>query len=417
MFETSNRKSNELSSLHSTSSPKTKVESRRLRASCDACYLSKVKCGKESPTCARCLNHAQTCTYSPSQRVGKPRRLREEQQSRSSITHDSGTTKTSSPRSTSDASVHPPPYSWNLNFDPSVTSGASRANLDGDMSMLWHRTFPMVEGDKGTFVDDASYTSSLPSPSNSLPTPVESVSDYPVTSKPSTCSPERMNHSIHQQQQRQQQHSLISNELMILQDNLPQLYFPELDLPQIPDHLSPVNCNCATTAFDILRTLHDQSSNSAFDRVLAANKSALNSVSVILSCPCRRDSISIMTLAVAITKIMSRYQSISNPCTKSVIGIDLDDSPAVAPLATPITLGAYKLDSAEEEQIKKQVILSELRKVDGLMAKFQEKFCIGPIKHEARIYSELTTFLRRRLRDIVEGLQRDLQSVYEGSSF
>lgn len=412
MFETSNRKSNEPPSLQPTNSPKTKVEPRRLRASCDACYLSKVKCGKETPTCARCLNHAQACSYSPSQRVGKPRRLREEQQSRSSITHDSSTT-TSSPRSTSDASVHPPPYSWNLNFDPSVTSSASRANLNGDMSMLWQRTFLIPECDGGTIIDDASYTSSLPSPSNSLPTPVESVSEYPATSKPSPCNPERMSHSSHHHQQQQ---SIISNELMLLQDDLPQLYYPQLDLPQIPDP-SSLSCNCATTAFDILRNLHEQSANMTFDRVLAANKSALNSVSVILSCPCRRDSTSIMTLAVAITKIMSRYQSISNSCTKSAMGINAVDSQALAPLATPITLGAYRLDSAEEEQIKKQVILSELRKVDGLMAKFQERFCTGSIKHEARIYSELATFLRRRLRDIVEGLQRDLQLVYEGSSF
>lgn len=415
MFESSTRPKNHLSLLPPTSPLKAKVESRRLRASCDACYLSKVKCGKETPTCARCLNHAQVCTYSPSQRVGKPRRLREEQQSRGSLTHDSSTTNASSPRSASDASVHHPPYSWNLSFDPGVTSSTSRVNLDGDMSMSWHRTFPMVEGERVTMIDDASYTSSIPSPSTSLPTPVESVFDYPVAGKPLSCTSERRTSSVHQHQQ---QRTPVSNEFMVLPDDFPQLYFPQFqDLPQIPDCSSPLQCNCSTTTFDILRTLHDQSLSATFDRVLAANKSALNSVSAILSCPCRRDTTSIMTLAVAITKIMSRYQSVGNSCLKSAMATDDADSPPIAPLATPITLGAYKLDSAEEDQIKKQVILSELRKVDGLMAKFQERFCAGSAKHETRIYSELATFLRRRLRDIVEGLQRDLQSVYEGSSF
>lgn len=414
MFETSTRQNNEFSASQSTAPPKTKAEPRRLRASCDACYLSKVKCGKETPTCARCLNHAQVCTYSPSQRVGKPRRLREEHQSRNNITHDSNTTKASSSRSASDASVHPPPYSWNVNFDPSVTSSASRVNLDGDMSMLWHRTFPAAEGERGSFIDDASYTSSIPSPPNSLSTPVESVFDYQIASQGPSCTPERMSNPMHHQQQQ----SLISNELMLLHDDLPQLYFPQLqDLPHLPENSPHLNCNCSTNTFDILRTLHEQSSNTAFDRVLAANKSALNSVSVILTCPCRRDSTSIMTLAVAITKIMSRYQSIGHPYAKSVTATDAVESPATTPLATPITLGAYRLDSAEGEQIKKQVILSELRKVDGLLVKFQERFCTGPTKHEARICSELATFLRRRLRDIVEGLQRDLQAVYEGSSF
>lgn len=122
-----------------------------------------------------------------------------------------------------------------------------------------------------------------------------------------------------------------------------------------------------------------------------------------------------MTLAVGLTKIMSRYQSIGGPSSLSSGTNHSPDAFTIAPSPTPITLGAYKLDGAEEEQVKLQVILSEMRKVDGLMAKFQERFCIGPVKHEARVYGELVTFLRRRLRDIVEGLQRDLQTVYETS--
>jgi hypothetical protein len=40
----------------------------KLRASCDACYLAKVKCSKTRPLCQRCLVSGTNCAYSPSAR-------------------------------------------------------------------------------------------------------------------------------------------------------------------------------------------------------------------------------------------------------------------------------------------------------------------------------------------------------------
>lgn len=40
----------------------------KLRASCDACYLAKVKCSKSRPLCQRCLVSGTSCAYSPSAR-------------------------------------------------------------------------------------------------------------------------------------------------------------------------------------------------------------------------------------------------------------------------------------------------------------------------------------------------------------
>ena len=48
----------------------------KYRASCDRCYLAKVKCSKERPTCPRCENLGLACSYSPSQRTGKSRRTK-----------------------------------------------------------------------------------------------------------------------------------------------------------------------------------------------------------------------------------------------------------------------------------------------------------------------------------------------------
>lgn len=40
----------------------------RLRASCDGCFLAKVKCSKSRPVCSRCLTVGLVCHYSPSSR-------------------------------------------------------------------------------------------------------------------------------------------------------------------------------------------------------------------------------------------------------------------------------------------------------------------------------------------------------------
>lgn len=417
MFENSFHSHKESPLPQPDASPKSsKPDSRKLRASCDGCYMSKVKCTKETPTCARCLNHGVVCKYSPSQRVGKPRRLREDQQTHvKSKALDSGTSKSPSARSTSDASVHPPLYSWNLNFDPSATTRRHGLSLEDEISRIWQGAFSVPDSEKGVFREDSGHESSLSSPSNSLPTPIESVQDYPIASQPSSSSLETIGSSLNSQQPP----SLFSNEPMLLPEDFTPLYFPQPQNPTtaLPNIPAPDTCICDDTTFDILRTLHDQSSNNTFDKVLAANKSAVTTISKILACPCTRDSTSIMTLAVALTKIMSRYQSIGRSPSHDSTGNSNPDGPSTAPLPAPITLGAYELDGAEEEQIKLQVVLSELRKVDSIMARYQQRFCGGGVKHEARVYGELVTFLRRRLRDIVEGLQKDLQTIYEGSSF
>jgi hypothetical protein len=45
----------------------------KLRASCDTCFLAKVKCSKARPVCSRCLACGAECKYSPSSRAGKPK--------------------------------------------------------------------------------------------------------------------------------------------------------------------------------------------------------------------------------------------------------------------------------------------------------------------------------------------------------
>ena len=60
----------------------------KLRASCDGCYLSKIKCNKTRPMCSRCLTYGIDCIYSPSSRSGRAKK--EPGNSKSRDSYDSG---------------------------------------------------------------------------------------------------------------------------------------------------------------------------------------------------------------------------------------------------------------------------------------------------------------------------------------
>ncbi|KAM5343384.1 hypothetical protein ACJ41O_011921 [Fusarium nematophilum] len=48
---------------------------KKLKASCDFCAMSKVKCDRGQPQCLRCIRNEVECHYSESRRIGKARRL------------------------------------------------------------------------------------------------------------------------------------------------------------------------------------------------------------------------------------------------------------------------------------------------------------------------------------------------------
>ncbi|KAH6654443.1 hypothetical protein BKA67DRAFT_279309 [Truncatella angustata] len=49
------------------------AKKKKLKASCDFCAISKVKCDRGQPQCRRCVRSELTCPYSESRRVGKAR--------------------------------------------------------------------------------------------------------------------------------------------------------------------------------------------------------------------------------------------------------------------------------------------------------------------------------------------------------
>ncbi|EJT69418.1 hypothetical protein GGTG_13037 [Gaeumannomyces tritici R3-111a-1] len=53
---------------------------KKFKDTCDVCSAFKIRCDKSRPSCGRCANLGQACSYSPARRAGRPRRIRPQQQ-------------------------------------------------------------------------------------------------------------------------------------------------------------------------------------------------------------------------------------------------------------------------------------------------------------------------------------------------
>lgn len=366
-----------------------RAEPPKLRASCDGCYLSKVKCSKGTPECSRCASHGISCRYSPSQRVGKPRRLQPEgvEPNIQNYRPDLGVMKNPDLRSWS---MQTPLSDWST--DASVATSDTHSNCIEDQTP-WQ---PCLDGALSNSYQVAPSDLIDASPHQSM-SPVGSMSSFAMNESTIMNSGDR-NKML---QLPSQAPAMLMQEAGISRRSLPSTFSTEFGLHTNAMGLGSQNrtCSCSTRTFEVLRTLHERSENSQipFDTILAINKDITHQISGVLDCQCIRDTSSVMTLAAAIAKMMSWYRSI------------FCNLPSGTRSAAPITLGAYRLDDADEKCVKIQVALNELRKIDALVVRMSQSSYSSHAQQEARVYADLTTLLRRKLREIVEDLQRDLR--------
>lgn len=172
----------------SSKSGSKQLENRKLRASCDSCYLAKIKCGKERPKCTRCVTHGTPCLYSPSQRIGKPRRnpptvsTSSPRQHRPNISiarqltplsqqrddHDSASLDERHGSPSNDKAVNTSMLEWPFHLTPpnSDTSGETSVPLTPGLSLAWQQALhgPSPQPRLDAFTDgDVSCLISVPS--------------------------------------------------------------------------------------------------------------------------------------------------------------------------------------------------------------------------------------------------------------
>ncbi|KFZ07762.1 hypothetical protein V502_09750 [Pseudogymnoascus sp. VKM F-4520 (FW-2644)] len=183
--------------------------------------------------------------------------------------------------------------------------------------------------------------------------------------------------------------------------------------------------DCTTLASSTIQLLHLDSSTcgasatphgnpsqpiSSIDQVLINNKSAIENVRSLLACPCSLSPQYALTIALIIHNILVCYEAIIR--ATSNVRSEPGNTPWPDNLrATPITVGAYKIDAEDDQRMRIQLVVNELRKVRALVEKYAERYCAGK-EDEARnagIYSALDIFLQTKLKQAVSDMVSTLR--------
>ncbi|KAI6092094.1 hypothetical protein F4821DRAFT_156902 [Hypoxylon rubiginosum] len=375
----------------------TKPRQPRLRASCDGCFLAKVKCSKARPICSRCLACGIECRYSPSSRAGKPKSEhngntqanahQDMQQMHHGLVKDENMAY---------SSVHQPPTEHMFNFDAGWTTPPTSADgnisrntsISTGLAMLGVEDRAMGDQDPMSAPQDM-YTSAMPwTPPTDLSCPT--FGDIPVTNgpMPGAQMPSQsfeLPMSTPMAWADPAAHDMISYGQVPTPTSMSSNYFPSpTTTPTMrPRHRSSSStigggtCNCFGACLQSLQALHNASSPAVppFDLVLSLNRKAVDGCAAMLSCTkCMSRSgthTATMLLATIIGKITSFYKNASHSYFETGMGM-MQNNPGNN---LGLSFGVYQLNGEDGRWLEHEILARELRKLEEVYARFQEVVC------------------------------------------
>ncbi|KAE8447935.1 hypothetical protein EG329_010007 [Mollisiaceae sp. DMI_Dod_QoI] len=388
----------------------------KLRASCDTCFLAKVKCSKTRPICSRCLACGADCNYSPSSRAGKPK--------------------------SAGSKAHRP----SLSADMAIAEGAV-SNRHGPIRLNaeHHHTGYGMEAEEAEWTvmlgspdgsmgrrsisstslpragDDSSGTDSSGNPALFDPT-------FSWTSTPQTdMSSPYMDNSLHYR-------SKSMNDGPVPQPSVPWYDHPDAaNYSQPAPGLAPVpnvymsnpmaknpTCNCFNTCLHALGALHNSDAISAaspFDVILTVNQKAVETCSVMLNCPICMSRSGFSSRTMFLGTILGMIIAIYQDASKNYFGATGPGTgTGLAHQPLPLTFGSYRVASEDVRWLQMEIILRDLKKLKELFAKFQETSVKSESDEDAGMHSAVTNYLCQSLHHTTESLksQRNYCCGHEG---
>ncbi|KAI1389460.1 uncharacterized protein F4822DRAFT_201299 [Hypoxylon trugodes] len=380
----------------------TKARQPRLRASCDGCFLAKVKCSKARPICSRCLACGIECRYSPSSRAGKPK------------SEHNGNTHTNHPQDmqqmhhgmieekviTYSTAHQPAPEHMFTTFGTDWTSPPN--SVDGNISrnpsistgisLLGVEDRAMGERDPVSEPPEM-YPSAIPwSPPTDLS--CTAFDGLPVTTGPIP-STQMRSHSFDLSMPTPitwtdpVPHDMIAYSQVTTPTSMSSGYFPSpTTTPTMrsadprqrssPPTMNGGSCTCFTACLQSLQALHNASSPALppFDFVLTLNRKAVEGCAAMLSCTkCMSRSgthTAAMLLATVIGKITSFYNTASHSYFESS-GVDMTQNYAGNNVG--VSLGVYQLNGEDGKWLELEILARELRKLEEVYSRFREVVC------------------------------------------
>ena len=365
---------------------------QKLRASCDGCYLAKLKCTKEKPTCPRCRNLGLTCHYSPSQRAGKTRARQHSSQSSQASQISQSPQVCQSPQlcQTSQAPQVLQASEWTLDA------------LSNAQSMV--TTEPLAESTVPTTLQ-----------ANNAFQPL--WPDLPPSGPPgsATTLPDLDDDLLARWQDflptpRNEAH-LFKLPDVLIDDIAPPPPDPEI-LPAIKppssDHRKPRICHCFPSLVQALQTIQAQATSpntTALDTVLSNSKDMISHGETMLHCTCSEDSSLVMLFAGLMAKHLSFYGPAATTSPPPFALSADTTTPMSSNVTSRVTIGNYTVDGEDEERLRTEITLMELQKLNTLLLKFRSKCSTLPVGSESHMYETVVNFLHTRLRETTARLQ------------
>ncbi|KAF1926200.1 uncharacterized protein M421DRAFT_422875 [Didymella exigua CBS 183.55] len=456
-----------------TSAPKPSKANRerrpKLRASCDACAASKVKCSKTHPICQRCSANGSQCIYGVSRKHGKPGRTRKR--------NPDGTPfiKGSKQRPSPDGSefgkfrVRPEPIAlplpdlgdvsaWNSSWSSTPRSLQSTPEFEFEMTPepfdVTPEPFDVTLTPEPLYMDTC-MSLGFPFMDDYLLPTTDFHMDTMQSLEPALCfrDPFAKKQSVQLDLPNiQELKDYIGGESInpfdcTFQDgglgisldgsstssepSPKSTAFDQSDRRLSVSVAMPSSHCCSALAQSTLESLHitgpDRSQPwpnveiKSLDSVLSTTRLAVQSVLQLLSCQCSSDPHLSMLYASITGKILSWYQMAagvdpgaapqgSAPSVSSATWSSVCSSVCSSPLLTPgpehsrfsvqmqpLKFGLYEFDAAEQERLRRQVVLKELKKCGQLVEALANWRGDGQGEQAEFLYDVLGAWLRSEL--------------------
>ncbi|KAK2624559.1 hypothetical protein QTJ16_005752 [Diplocarpon rosae] len=446
-----------------------KPKSSKLRASCDTCFLAKVKCSKTRPICSRCLACGADCTYSPSSRAGKPKSGRrpaaQEPNHSVSALEESGGRQYPTPSMNIDVEQH---SSYGMETDwssvlgsprggvhprPSIASTAMRGTVVGD------ETSSEPEANPGLFDPSFSWITS-PRPemaSPYMPTlerhqhqhhHVHASQLLPGQYQPPNQPPNQQHQQHHQQPPPpppQYQPNSRSKSLSAPVPIIPsppyswyQACGPDTPTSQLDIYLPSSNdssprpssrsarCHCVPRCLAALHALHTADAlpaGSPFDGILTTNQRAVDTCAGMLACPrcpsAPASASSVASSSSSSSAAASLRTMLLGTLLGRIVAVYQEASASYFARAAnqlPLSLGSYRVAGADARWLQTEIILRDLEKLRELVARFRETGAGGERGADGGMHDAVTRFLCRSLDLTFDILRRQRGCLGEAAS-
>ncbi|KAH7138697.1 hypothetical protein B0J11DRAFT_421425 [Dendryphion nanum] len=409
--------------------PKAVPEKKaKLRASCDACAASKVKCSKEHPLCARCASNGSQCIYGISRKHGKPGRTRKR--------NPDGTPfiKGSKQRPSPDGSEF---GKFRLTAEPILPDLPDVLSETGSLAS-WSSTPEWPATPEFDYSMTPTLEPMFPDADFQLMDELSLAYQSPIVDHTPTIEPELTFKDPFVKRESMQLDYAMTADFQALKsfvggggdsvgsmdytlecsNPLFQPFITESPSPQSPKSsrsYSPIRTSieiptshcCHSTAYATLESLQAQNAahnnvnlNTAsasgielksLDSVLSITKMAVQNVLQLLACPCSSDPHLAMLYSSITSKILTWYQIAagvkpasalvttspssssfspsfsSSGSTFSSMSSSMASSGAFGIQAQPLKIGLFEFDEEDQEALRRQVVLRELRKCSSLV--------------------------------------------------